>query len=277
MLKFNSLLIEAGIDPSKVRLVRHRHERKYQRLVYQDALNRNPRFDDYQAGQDNPTVIEQMSSADALVSFVVDPTGDTVFVGLWRVSGQQPGFIPDPYCNPQNQPIASSCVIALQRMDTLSDYCGRIIIDWGGGERAWVQYADRRDKQIVEVRRRAEEPQFPGFARFGCALHEVDSLPATWHEALRATRGVYLLIHRSSGAQYVGSATGGDGFLGRWRGYSDGHGGNIALRELAYPADDYDVRILETAGSGATVEDVCDLESRWKDKLGSRVQGLNRN
>jgi hypothetical protein len=30
-------------------------------------------------------------------------------------------------------------------------------------------------------------------------------------------------------------------------------------------------------GSGATVEDVCDLESQWKKKLGSRVQGLNRN
>ena len=88
---------------------------------------------------------------------------------------------------------------------------------------------------------------------------------------------MYLLVHRTSGAQYVGSATGGDGFLGRWRGYADGHGGNIAMRELGHPADNYDVRILETAGSGATVEDVYGLESHWKETLGSRAQGLNRN
>ena len=84
-------------------------------------------------------------------------------------------------------------------------------------------------------------------------------------------------MHRPSGAQYVGSATGADGFLGRWRSYADGHGGNVALRELAHRADDYEVRILETVGSSATLDDVCDLESLWKDKLGSRVQGLNRN
>jgi len=88
---------------------------------------------------------------------------------------------------------------------------------------------------------------------------------------------VYLLIHRASGAQYVGSATGADGFLGRWEGYADGHGGNVAMRELGHPVEDFDVRILETAGSGATVEEVCQLESLWKNKLGSRAQGLNRN
>ena len=277
MLTFNTLLVAAGLDPSTVRLVRHRHEHQYRRSMYHDAITRNPRFERYQGCQDNPTVIEQMKSASTLASFVVDPAGDSVFVGLWHVNGAAIGYLPDPYRTSPNPPKDGSTIMNLQRMDALDQYCGRIIIDWGGGERAWVQYADRRDKQIVELRRKAEEPQFPGFARFGCALHEVDALPATWHEALRATRGIYLLIHRSSGAQYVGSATGGDGFLGRWRGYSDGHGGNIALRELAHPADDYDVRILETAGSGATVEDVCDLESRWKDKLGSRVQGLNRN
>jgi hypothetical protein len=80
-----------------------------------------------------------------------------------------------------------------------------------------------------------------------------------------------------TGAQYVGSATGSDGFLGRWRGYSDGHGGNVALRELGHGAEEFDVRILETVGSAATVQDVYDLESLWKEKSGSRVQGLNRN
>jgi hypothetical protein len=105
----------------------------------------------------------------------------------------------------------------------------------------------------------------------------VDALPAAWHAPLSATRGIYLLVHRDTGAQYVGSATGADGFLGRWRTYADGHGGNVALKELGHAEDQFDVRILETVGSGASLQDVYDLESLWKVKLGSRVKGLNRN
>lgn len=43
------------------------------------------------------------------------------------------------------------------------------------------------------------------------------------------------------------------------------------------PLKDFDVRILETVGSGATIPDVYDLESLWKEKLGCRAHGLNRN
>jgi hypothetical protein len=118
---------------------------------------------------------------------------------------------------------------------------------------------------------------FPGFGRLDCGLHEIDGLPSSWLAVLQSTRGVYLIVHRESGAQYVGAATGADGLLGRWRGYADGHGGNAGLRDLAEPADRYDVRILETVGSGATTEEILALEALWKQKLGSRTRGLNRN
>jgi len=276
MFRFNSLLAGVGLEPEAVRLLRHRHKQQYQMAVYLDAIRREPRFEHYQSGQSNPNVISQISSAQVVASFVVDSRGDTVFVGLWRVKGSRLGHLPDPY-KPPSAPSEGSTVFDLERMTALNEYCGRIVVDWGGGERAWVQYAHRRDKQVLELRRQAEEPPFPGFGRFGCALHEVDALPAAWLEPLRASRGVYLLIHRTSGKQYVGSATGSDGLLGRWRCYGDGHGGNLALRELGHGAEEFDVRVLETVGSGATLDDVYELESIWKAKLGSRVQGLNRN
>lgn len=276
MLTFEVLLEAAGLQPSVVRLVRHRHAAKYQRTMYFDAIHRHPRFDQYQSGQGNPRVVSLMGTAAALASFVVDPAGRTMFIGLWRVRGTRPGHIPDPYM-PRSVAGPHSSTIDLERMPELDTYSGRIVIDWGGGERAWVQYAHRRDKEIVELRRRIEEPQFPGIGEFTCGLHEVDSLPDSWQELLRTARGVYLLVHRTTGAQYVGSATGAGGFLGRWCGYADGHGGNLALRELGHAADNYDARILETAGSSATVDDVYALESHWKNKLGSRAQGLNRN
>jgi hypothetical protein len=277
MLKFNQLLRDSGGDPSAVRLVRHKHNRRFQRQLFQDAINRHARFDQYQTGQSNPSVIAQMSSAAALAVFVVDPGGETVFIGLWRVDGSRTGHSPDPYRVPPNPPQPGSVVFDLVRLGELSEYTGRLVVDWGGGERAWVQYAHRRDKAIVELRRRVVEPPFPGYSRFVAALNEVDALPDTWLEPLRVARGVYLIVHRATGVQYVGAATGQDGFLGRWRCYADGHGGNVALRELGQAADQYDVQILETVGSGADVEDICALETVWKEKLGSRVRGLNRN
>jgi hypothetical protein len=241
-----------------MRLIRHKHGSKYQRLVYQDAIRGDCRFEQYQSGQGNPRVIAALQSAATIAAFVVSPRAETVFVGLWRVAGLREVYTPDPYfAAPRSR--------------------GRIVVDWGRGERAWVQYAARQDKAIVEVRREAEVMPFPGFGRLDCGLHEIDGLPSSWLAVLQSTRGVYLIVHRESGAQYVGAATGADGLLGRWRGYADGHGGNAGLRDLAEPADRYDVRILETVGSGATTEEILALEALWKQKLGSRTRGLNRN
>lgn len=277
MLTFRTLLQSDGIDASTVRLVRHRHRQRYQRAMYLDAIHRHARFEQYQAGQGNPRVISQMASAAILASFLPDPAGRTVFIGLWKVNGVLRGAqSPDPY-QPPSPPGPHSSIIELERLLALDNYSGRLVVDWGGGERAWVQYADRRDKEIVELRRHAEVPVFPGIGAFSCSLGEVDALPESWLGVLRSARGVYLLVHRTSGAQYVGSAPGVGGFLSRWRGYADGHGGNVALRELAHAAADYDATILETVGSSATTDDIYQLESRWKVKLGSRVQGLNRN
>jgi hypothetical protein len=277
MLTFNALLVSVGLDPTTVRLVRHKHGREYQRVMYRGAIRGEPRFEQYQAGQCNVRVIELIKSAAVLAAFVVDPAAQTVFVGLWRVGGCRKAYVPDPYYAVPGPARGDDVTFDLERMQELAEYRGRIVVDWGGGERAWVQYASRRDKQIVELKRRAEEEAFPGLGRFGCGLHEIDSLPTGWLGPLQATRGVYLLVHRSSVAQYVGSATGADGFLGRWRSYADGHGGNIGLRDLGHAADQFDVRILETVGSSATVEDVIALETGWKEKLGSRTKGLNRN
>jgi len=40
-----------------------------------------------------------------------------------------------------------------------------------------------------------------------------------WQDALQNQQGIYLLIDRSTGKQYVGSATGSEGIYGRWLGY----------------------------------------------------------
>ena len=75
--------------------------------------------------------------------------------------------------------------------------------------------------------------------------------------------------------QYVGSATGDDGFWRRWQDYiQTGHGGNVALKSRE--PSDYQVSILEVAGTASTTDDILSAERRWMNKLQSREMGLNR-
>jgi hypothetical protein len=277
MLTFNALLDSVGVDLSSARLVRHRHQAKHQQTMSQDAIRQELRFEVYQSCQADTRVIALLSKAKFLAAFVAGRRSETIFVGLWNVLSVQPGFVPDPYLQNSAPTSGGTVVFDLRRSDSLREYTGRLLVDWGGGERAWVQYAHRRNKRIVELRQRVDEPIFPGFAQFTCALDEVEALAPTWHAALRATKGIYLLVHRATGAQYVGMAIGEQGFLGRWLAYQDGHGGNVGMRELAFGPEQYDVGVLETFGSTLSIEQACEIETLWKRKLGSRAQGLNKN
>lgn len=74
----------------------------------------------------------------------------------------------------------------------------------------------------------------------------------------------------------MGSATGGGGFWQRWQDYvQSGHGGNIALKSR--DPSDYQVAILEVAGTSATTDEILYMEGRWQRKLQSQLMGLNRN
>ena len=274
-LTFNAVLRDAGIEAAGVRLLRH-CDPKVQRQVFQAAMTMDPRFDRYQASQGDPRIIAMFRTSKHLAGFVVDHAGDSVFAGVWEVLGQSDVQYEDPFVG-MRQDIGTPMVFATRRVEALDQYRGRLLIDWGPGQRAWVQRADRQDKVIVELRRQISEPPFPGYLSFQSALSDVEAVPSTWIAALRACGGVYLLVHRERADIYVGSASGAEGFFGRWLSYQDGHGGNVALRELDGEPCDYDVSILETAGSGQDERAILQLEERWKAKLASRLHGLNRN
>ncbi len=172
--------------------------------------------------------------------------------------------------------VGTADVYELTLDDRLNDLADRVIIEWGEGGRAWIQRADNQDKVVLEIRQAFREPDFPGFAKFISPLSKIEGLPAAWTSTLTASRGVYLLTCPKTREQYVGSTTGGDGFQGRWLSYvRDGHGGNVGLKSR--DPSDYQVSILEVAGSAATTQDVLDMETLWKRKLQSREMGLNKN
>ena len=271
MLTFKGLLEAAEIDPHVVCLARHKDHRG-QRTPWQLWRSDTERFELYQRIQGQKV----FDRARHVASFVGTPDGRTLFVGLYTVDGM--GFAPEgTKCPITDNPVAGYRLYELTHSSVLSDYADRLVIDWGPGYRSWVQRAHRQPKAIVELAAQEQiDPPFPGFLSFQEPLSSIESLPRGWREALANVRGIYLLTDPKTGEVYVGSATGENGFLGRWFNYAvTGHGGNVRMK--ARETADYIVTILEIASSSATVDEISKRESLWKDKLGTRKYGLNAN
>ncbi len=276
MLTFGNLLDLAGIDRGDVRLLRHQDNR-YTGFHSPYTLWRDhrDRFETYQSMQAFGD--EAKLRAPIWASFVGVPGKGTIFVGMYSSSliGAQPEEREHPITG-AIEPAGSYNLYRTELLPALQEYAGRLWIEWGDGYRSWIQRGDRLPKPVVELRRDLGEPPFPGFQALVMQLSEIGSMPSTWAAALSATRGIYLLTCPRTKEQYVGMAAGADGFLGRWREYfASGHGGNVALKSR--DPSDYQVSILETVGTGATVADLQVAEVRWKRKLQSREMGLNRN
>lgn len=275
-LRLNHLLIDEGLNPADVRLLRHQTGKVVGRTPYSLWRDDPQAFEAYQSLQAGAPRERSRFRAQYWASFVAPPGGGTLFVGLY--STELLGPAPDgAICALRGEPIEPGYdLYRCQLSNLLAEYAGRLAIDWGESTRAWVQRADNQDKVIVELTRAFQEETFPGFTKLIRSFSEIETMPITWKEILRASRGVYLLACPHTREHYVGSAYGDEGFLGRWRAYvTNGHGGNVGLR--ARDASDYLVSILEVAGSSATVEEIITLEANWKLKLHSRDIGLNLN
>ena len=275
-LSFRDLLDAEAVAPVAVRLLRHKDSRASRgRSPYELWRDDRPAFDWYQRTQSPQN--ESKLAGGYWASFVVTPQDETLFVGLYQVGGHALLGRDTPKVHMEGIDEAGSLhVYDLALDERLHDLAGRLIIDWGSGERAWIQRADKQDKAIVELRKEFQEPAFPGFLNLLEPLSKLNKLPKSWIAVLRSAKGVYLLTCPKTKEQYVGSATGDQGFFQRWSDYArDGHGGDVALKSRE--PSDYQVSILEVAGSSAADHEILEMEERWKRKLQSRGMGLNRN
>jgi len=277
MISFNALLESGGYDLPGVRLLRHNEPAAVRgRSCYELWRDDRLAFDRYQAEQDT-RAHRSFVTATHWASFVGTPEGDTMFAGVYRAR----------YLSPSSKdiiaqttgvtwPAGSIYLYDLVEEAYLHEYIGRLFISWGSGTRAWLQRGDGKPKPIVEIKRKFTEEDFPGYLEFSSSLTRLPILPAAWKSALSAARGIYVLTCPKTKELYIGSATGSDGFFGRWSDYAlDGHGGNIQLKSR--DRSDYQVAILETAGSSMSIHQIQILESQWKHKLQTRKMGLNSN
>ena len=277
MLKFNTLLAETGIDPTQVRLLRHLPQVGGRSLL--DIWRTDPdTLIRYQALQ--PIEARASFARPYWASFIGTWDGRTVFVGLHRVLNRDDLIEPvfDPIAGVELTPGTYDRYVT-EAVEALAGYHGRLFVDWGGGasgKRAWNQRADAQNKAVTELHLRMREEPFPGVMKINAPLSELAAVPAGWAERLREARGVYLLACPRDGTMYVGSASAVGGFWARWSEYlANGHGGNVGL--VGREPSDFHVTVLQVAGSADTADDILAAEAGWKDKLRTRVWGLNGN
>lgn len=274
MITFNDVLRSAGVEPSTVRLVRHL-----------DTARREPSIYAAWRSAEGRKVVEQYQRIQArrvfrvgelVASFVVTPRprSETLFVGLYKVTGIST-------CEPgARDPIYGDDVTGMNRYDmtyddSLAPYVERLSIDWGAGTRAWVQLAARNPKPIRAINDH-EDPPFPGFSQFCVDVDQIPGLYPSWQQRLREVKGIYVLVDKETGEQYVGSAKGEDSLLARFMAYAQtGHGGNIELRRRK--GAHYQVGVLEVVNMALPDRRIEEIEASWKRKLLTREFGLNRN
>lgn len=167
---------------------------------------------------------------------------------------------------------------------------GRLVIEFArSGRQSYLNADGWVDRMYVGeiLPKKLSIEAFPGFRAVNIPKAHLDLVVAqsseSWRSALSSVAGVYLISDTTTGALYVGSASGEGGIWQRWCCYAaTGHGGNVELRALleregAQRAAAFRYSVLEIADIHAADVDVLTRESHWKRVLRSRDYGLNGN
>jgi hypothetical protein len=274
LITFNDVLRSAGVDPARVRLARHQDTRTPGRSIY--ATWKSPggpeQVEEYQAVQDR----DRFEVGGFVAGFLVTPPprNETLFIGLYQV-------LSVARCESgSREALTGIDVTGLYRYEMardgrLDEYKERLVIEWGPGTRSWCQRASRQSKPIRAISDQ-QEPPFPGFAQFCVDVHDVPGIYPGWQERLREVKGIYVLVDKETGKQYVGSAKGYDSLWGRFSDYArTGDGGNVELK-LRKGAR-YQIGVLQVVDLSLPDHSIEEIEGWWKRKLMSREHGLNRN
>lgn len=278
------LLQSRGIDTNVTRIVRH----AVQSRPYIQEIIRLGHFDLYQATQKT----DIFKNTAYFLSFKDLEGTKALLHGFYQINSVKQIHVLPPVLasigNPErwtdtNPPYYQ---YNIEKLDTLADLEQRLVINWGSATRSW--YQTKLDKEVIEILPSGFFKPFPGYNEVILSYAELATVinnpeaNRQWKVMLSNVFGVYLNLNKQNGQQYIGSASGKDGFWGRWSEYADTkHGNNIALIELLSKEPDryidFQFSILSVLPNSTLKADVTRLESVIKEKLGSRSFGLNEN
>ncbi len=175
----------------------------------------------------------------------------------------------------------------LQPTSVFAALSDRLVIEWTKDAVNWAKTGDQAiSMTVIEISDPSSVP-FPGFDSLIVGFEELqavitDDRYSQWRTALSSVQGIYLIADTSTGRLYVGKADGSERFLGRWSEYArNGHGGNVALRELAVAdarhRQHFQFSILQVFSPSAPSAQVDAAEAHFKRALLTRQFGMNLN
>ena len=268
------LLQLIDIDPAGVRFVRHQ---TFEADLYEIYRKNRPLFEAYQSHQTR----EVFRDTKHILAFVSLRGTKALFLGIYEVvacykKGDAPPWLIKKTKTPEIPEWGGgSYIYDLKRTSLMEELSERLIVDWGGATRAWVQ---KKDKRVLAIRQKGEIEPFKSYGEIlllYLELKEMVKNPGanlTWKTALSAVNGIYGIVDKVSGKIYVGAAYGKEGVWGRWIAYAtNGHGGNIELTGI--DPHRFQFIILEILPRTATENDAFEAECRWKQKLLTRNLG----
>ena len=287
MLNLNALLELYGFNvpvTKSVKLVRHSPVQRDWMEAFRSGDNK--RLEIYQREQGK----HHFKDCTHIISFLAEGGTGSLFKGIYRIDRHQ---LP---ARPPMEVVAAfpdkvwrdgASWYDMARIDCMAELAERLVVDWGeqSATRSWIQWLRRdKSKQVIEIRPRSSAREFPGFDELRIPLDALQKMVndghayRSWHKALGSVAGVYLIVNTTTGKQYVGMAHGEGGILKRWKDYAntDGHGGNKELMKVE-DRSRFQFSILYICSTSKSATEVAHYESLFKEKLGTRVHGLNAN
>ena len=271
-------------DKRRVKLIRHKDNRTekvigdktYKESLFDLYLNENSVFLDYQSEQ----LKKNFEKIDYIVAFIGEEGATSRFLGVYKNNGviAELGLY-------NGDALAKFDFQELSGFELLKE---RIVIEWKSPV-MWHQYYDN-EMPVVRIDRGLSENNIPVFKSFEDVLLDYNQLKlifetnnAEWKSKLESCNGIYLILDKKCGKQYVGSTYNRDGIWGRWKQYAEtGHGGDKDLKPLLaddcnYASKFFQWCILETLPLKILDEHAIDRESLYKRKFGTKEFGYNNN
>ncbi len=271
-------------EKGKVIMVRHYHESLNEML--QKKL-----IEEYQSFQRKSSAFRECK---IIVSFLAEPNNQAKLYGVYRNLGIKENLnLPKystslkKYCNSQN--VDNDLFMMLEKMNEFGKFENRLIIDWVVPRGWYNTYGKVKDKEVVKILPYNFVDEFPGLMKIKINAQELKTIinnpqaHAKWYESLTRLQAVYMILDKKTGNQYIGTTYGQNGLWQRWESYAKENftGGNKELIELKEIDrnfhDNFQYSILEVLSKNASQKECVDAESLWKEKLGTRTFGLNKN
>ena len=281
LLFFSDILEKAGIDPKTVKLIRHSLTDK----TFKDCYEAKKVYE-YTCHQKK----EFSKGYEYWAIFISDSGTLAKFYAIYKVGESIPDTrdnmpigLPEKEVSNYNGEYA---IFNLTKVDNLDEVEGKLIIEWGNSARMWNQKGTT-EKPVVSIQP-DEKKVFMGFENLIIKYDDLkeiidnSKIYESWHTALKSVNAIYLIVDTETGKQYVGSAYGQDGLLGRWSDYvKTHHGNNKEMKQLICDHPEryhaFQFSILQILPKSVTGEGVIEIETLWKNKLLSKQFGMNEN